>query len=44
MNFLCSDIYEEGMVERVRAADEAAKAYYDNQDSEKFKEKVGENQ
>ena len=44
MNFLYSDIYEEGMVERVRAADEAAKAYYNDQDAEKFKEEAKENQ
>ena len=36
--FLYTDIYEEGMVERVKASDEAAKAYYDEQDAEKFKE------
>lgn len=35
MDFLCSDIYEEGMLERVRAADEAAKAYYAEQDAKK---------
>ena len=38
MNFLYSDIYEEGMVERVKASDEAAKAYYAEQDAEKLKE------
>ena len=42
--FLYADIYEEGMVERVKASDEAANAYYDEQDSEKFKEKAEENQ
>lgn len=42
--FLYADIYEEGMVERVRAADEAAKAYYNDQDAEKFKEEAKENQ
>ena len=42
--FLYADIYEEGMVERVKASDEAANAYYDEQDAEKFKEKVEENQ
>ena len=36
--FLYADIYEEGMVERVKASDEAANAYYDEQDAEKFKE------
>ena len=44
MNFLYSDIYEEGMVERVKASDEAANAYYDEQDAEKFKEKAEENE
>ena len=44
MNFLYSDIYEEGIVERVRTADEAAKAYYEDQDAEKFKEKAEANQ
>ena len=38
-----ADIYEEGMVERVNASDEAANAYYDEQDAEKFKERVEEN-
>ena len=42
--FLYTDIYEEGMVERVKASDEAANAYYDEQDAEKFKEKAEENQ
>ena len=42
--FMYADIYEEGMVERVKASDEAANAYYDEQDAEKFKEKVEENQ
>jgi len=37
--FLYSDIYEDGMVERVKASDEAARAYYDEQDAEKMKEK-----
>ena len=37
--FLYADIYEDGMVERVKASDEAAKAYYDEQDVEKYKEK-----
>ena len=36
--FLYADIYEEGMVERVKASDEAAKAYYAEQDAEKLKE------
>ena len=42
--FLYSDIYEDGMVERVKASDEAARAYYDEQDAEKFKEQAKENQ
>ena len=42
--FLYADIYEEGMVERVKASDEAANAYYDEQDAEKLKEKTEENQ
>lgn len=33
--FLYDDIHEEGMVERVKASDEAARAYYDEQDAEK---------
>ena len=36
--FLYTDIYEDDMVERVKASDEAANAYYDQQDAEKFKE------
>ena len=32
------------MVERVKASDEAAKAYYAEQDAEKFKEQAEENQ
>lgn len=36
--FLYADIYEEGMVERVKASDEEAKAYYAEQDAEKLKE------
>lgn len=36
--FLYADIYEEGMVERVKASDEAARAYYAEQDAEKLKE------
>ena len=42
--FLYADIYEDGMVERVKASDEAANAYYDEQDAEKLKEKAEENQ
>ena len=41
--FLYADIYEDGMVERVKASDEAANAYYDEQDAEKLKE-IEENQ
>ena len=41
--FLYADIYEDGMVERVKASDESAKAYYAEQDAEKFKEKAEEN-
>ena len=36
--FLYAYIYEDGMVERVKASDEAAKAYYAEQDAEKLKE------
>lgn len=32
MNFLCEDIYEEGLVERVRLSDEKAKEYWAQQD------------
>ena len=38
MEFLYSDIYEEGLVERVTASDEAAKDYYVKQDQEKIEE------
>lgn len=34
-----TDIYEDGMVERVKSSDEAAGAYYDEQYAEKMKEK-----
>ena len=44
MNFLYADIYEDGMVERVKASDEAAREYYDEQDAEKFKDQAEENQ
>lgn len=33
LEFLASDIYEEGMVERMKAADEATKAYYASEDA-----------
>ena len=36
--FLYADIYEDGMVERVKTSDEAANAYYNEQDAEKLKE------
>ena len=36
--FLYADIYEEGMVERVKASDEGARAYYAEMDAEKLKE------
>ena len=42
MEFLYTDIYEEGMVERVKASNDAANAYYNEQDAEKFKEKIEE--
>ncbi|MBR4940538.1 MAG: hypothetical protein IKZ19_00865 [Clostridia bacterium] len=42
MDFLYSDIYEEGMTERVISSDEAADAYYAEQDGEKLKEKAEE--
>ena len=38
MEFLYSDIYEEDLVERVTASDEAAKEYYAKQDKEKTAE------
>lgn len=37
IDFLCSDIYEEGMAGRVRAANDAASDYYDNMDAIKNK-------
>ena len=37
--FLYEDIYEDGMVERVEASDEAARAYYAEQDAGKLLEK-----
>lgn len=39
MDFLYTDIYEDGITERVKASDEAARAYYSAQDAEKFIEK-----
>ena len=38
MDFPYSDIYEEDMLERVKASDEAANAYYAEQDAIKFSE------
>lgn len=38
IDFLCSDIYEEGMVERVQAANDAAGNYYDEMDAIKKEE------
>lgn len=35
MDFLYSDIYEDGLTERVEAADKATRAYYSAQDAEK---------
>ena len=40
MKFLYADIYEDGMTERVKASDEAAKAYYAEEDAEKLQEKT----
>ena len=40
MKFLYTDIYEDGMTERVKASDEAAKAYYAEEDAEKLQEKT----
>ena len=40
MDFLCSDIYEEGMVDRVRASNEAANEYYNEMDAIK-KQEIG---
>ena len=36
-DFLYSDIYEEGILERVKESDKAAKEYYAEQDAEKQK-------
>ena len=38
MNFKYSDIYEEGLIERVTASNDAAQDYYATQDAEKFAE------
>ncbi len=42
MDFLCADIYEEGMIERVLAANEAAREYYDEKDAIKKQEESKE--
>ena len=41
MDFLCSDIYEEGLVERVQASNDAAEDYYDEMDAIKKEEELG---
>lgn len=41
MDFLCSDIYEEGLVERVQASNDAAENYYDEMDAIKKEEELG---
>ena len=41
MDFLCSDIYEEGLVERVQASNDAAGDYYDEMDAVKKEEELG---
>ena len=38
MDFLYSDIYEEGLVERVQASNDAAEDYYDEMDAIKKEE------
>ena len=38
MDFLRSDIYEEGLVERVRSSNDAAEDYYDEMDAIKKEE------
>ena len=38
LNFLYTDIYERGMTERVQAANDAALAYYAEQDKQKLAE------
>ena len=40
MDFLCSDIYEEGLAKRVQASNDAAEDYYDEMDAIK-KEELG---
>ena len=41
MDFLCSDIYEDGLVERVKASNDAADEYYDEMDAIKKEEELG---
>ena len=41
MEFLCSDIYEEGLVERVQASNDATEDYYDEMDAIKKEEELG---
>ena len=40
MNFPYSDIYEEGLVERVEESNEAANRYYQEQDAQKYQEQI----
>ena len=40
MNFSYSDIYEEGLVERVEESNEAANRYYQEQDAQKYQEQI----
>jgi len=41
MDFLCSDIYEDGLAERVQASNDAAEDYYDEMDAIKKEEELG---
>lgn len=41
MDFLCFDIYEEGLAERVQASNDAAEDYYDEMDAIKKEEELG---
>ena len=41
MDFLCSDIYEEGLAERVQASNDAAGVYYNEMDAIKKEEELG---
>ena len=40
MSFSYSDIYEEGLVERVEESNEAANRYYQEQDAQKYQEQI----